>query len=69
MRSAGPVAQRPALPARMVAQRTFERTMGAGQRCRALTEDYLAAVATVRSTLTPKMVTEFAEDTKRHVLS
>ena len=52
--------------ARTVAQRTFERTMDAGQRCHATTEDYQVAVADVRPTLTPQMVTEFAEDIEQY---
>lgn len=48
--------------ARTVAQRTFEQSMDTGRRCRATTDDYLAAVGAMRPTLTPPMVTEFAED-------
>lgn len=55
--------------ARTVAQRTFEQTMDAGHRCHATTEDYLVAVADVRPTLTPEMVTEFAEDIEQFARS
>jgi len=48
--------------ARTVAQQTFERTMDAGHRCHASTADFLAAIAGVRPTLTPGMVSAFAED-------
>ena len=48
--------------ARTVAQHTFEQSMDTGHRCRATTEDYLQAVSEMRATLTPSMVSEFAED-------
>jgi transitional endoplasmic reticulum ATPase len=48
--------------ARTVAQQTFEQTMDAGHRCQASTQDFLTAIADIRPTLTPSMVSEFAED-------
>lgn len=48
--------------ARTVAQRTFECTVDSGVRCHATTEDYLAALAAMRPTLTDDMVREFEED-------
>jgi transitional endoplasmic reticulum ATPase len=52
--------------ARTVAQQTFEQTMDAGRRCQASTRDFLAAIADVRPTLTPSMVSEFAEDIEQY---
>jgi transitional endoplasmic reticulum ATPase len=52
--------------ARTVAQQTFEQTMDAGHRCRASTQDFLAAIADVRPTLTPSMVSDFAEDISQY---
>ncbi|MEO9139370.1 MAG: bifunctional GNAT family N-acetyltransferase/ATP-binding protein [Jatrophihabitans sp.] len=52
--------------ARTVAQQTFEKSMDSGQRCRAVTEDFLVAIAGVRPTLTPTMVDEFAEDIEQY---
>jgi GNAT superfamily N-acetyltransferase len=52
--------------ARTVAQQTFERTMDAGHRCRASTRDVLAVIADVRPTLTPSMLSDFAEDIEHY---
>jgi GNAT superfamily N-acetyltransferase len=52
--------------ARTVAQQTFEHTMDAGHRCRASTQDFLAAIAEVRPTLTPSMLSDFAEDIEHY---
>jgi transitional endoplasmic reticulum ATPase len=52
--------------ARTVAQQTFEHTMDAGHRCHASTQDFLAAVADVRPTLTASMLSDFAEDIEHY---
>jgi GNAT superfamily N-acetyltransferase len=52
--------------ARTVAQQTFEQTMDAGHRCRASTDDFLIAVASIRPTLTPSMLSDFAEDMEHY---
>ncbi len=52
--------------ARTVAQQTFEKSMDSGQRCRAVTKDFLVAIADVRPTLTPIMADEFAEDIEQY---
>jgi transitional endoplasmic reticulum ATPase len=52
--------------ARTVAQQTFEKSMDAGHRCRASTQDFLRAIADVRPTLTPTMVSDFAEDIEQY---
>jgi transitional endoplasmic reticulum ATPase len=51
--------------ARKAAQRAFEREHFAGAGSRATTDDFLAAIAETRATLTPGMVEEFAADTAR----
>ena len=51
--------------ARKAAQRAFEREHFAGAGSRATTDDFLAAIAETRATLTPGMVDEFAADTAR----
>ncbi|MGH8402480.1 MAG: ATP-binding protein [Gammaproteobacteria bacterium] len=51
---------------RTVAQLTFERTMDAGQRCVASTQDCLKSIGDIRPTLTPNMVSEFTEDIRRY---
>jgi SpoVK/Ycf46/Vps4 family AAA+-type ATPase len=48
--------------ARKAAQAAFEREVRSGQGPRATTEDYLAAIADTRPTLTPTAITEFGED-------
>ena len=48
---------------RKAAQRAFEREHFAGEGSRATTDDFLAAIAETRATLTPAMVEEFAADT------
>jgi transitional endoplasmic reticulum ATPase len=52
--------------ARTVAQHTFEATMDAGYRCHASTQDVLTAIAGVRPTLTPSMISDFVEDTQQY---
>lgn len=52
--------------ARTVAQQTFERTMDAGRRCTASTQDCLQAIGGIRPTLTPAMVGEFTEDIQHY---
>lgn len=52
--------------ARTVAQLTFERTMDAGQRCVASTQDCLKSIGDIHPTLTPNMVSEFTEDIQRY---
>ena len=51
--------------ARKAAQRAFEREHFAGHGSRATTDDFLAAIAETRATLTPAMVEEFLADTTR----
>ena len=51
--------------ARKAAQRAFEREHFAGHGSRATTDDFLAAIADTRATLTPAMVEEFVADTAR----
>jgi AAA+ superfamily predicted ATPase len=51
--------------ARKAAQRAFEREHFAGGGSRATTDDFLAAIAETRATLTPAMVEEFIADTTR----
>ena len=51
--------------ARKAAQRAFEREHFAGRGSRATTDDFLAAIAETRATLTPAMVEEFLADTTR----
>jgi SpoVK/Ycf46/Vps4 family AAA+-type ATPase len=51
--------------ARKAAQRAFEREHFAGRGSRATTDDFLAAIAETRATLTPEMVEEFVADTTR----
>ena len=51
--------------ARKAAQRAFEREHFAGAGSRATTDDFLAAIAETRATLTPAMVDEFDADTAR----
>ena len=51
--------------ARKAAQRAFEREHFAGSGSRATTDDFLAAIAETRPTLTPEMVEAFASDTAR----
>jgi len=51
--------------ARKAAQRAFEREHFAGRGSRATTEDFLAAIAVTRATLTKAMVEEFVADTER----
>lgn len=51
--------------ARKAAQRAFEREHFAGRGSRATTNDFLAAIAETRATLTPAMVEEFVADTER----
>jgi transitional endoplasmic reticulum ATPase len=51
--------------ARKAAQRAFEREHFAGRGSRATTDDFLAAIADTRATLTPAMVEEFIADTER----
>jgi SpoVK/Ycf46/Vps4 family AAA+-type ATPase len=51
--------------ARKAAQRAFEREHFAGGGSRATTEDFLAAIAETRTTLTPAMVEEFVADMTR----
>ena len=51
--------------ARKAAQRAFEREHFAGGGSRATTDDFLAAIAETRATLTPAMVEEFVADTAR----
>jgi AAA+ superfamily predicted ATPase len=51
--------------ARKAAQRAFEREHFAGRGSRATTDDFLAAIAETRATLTPAMVEEFVADTAR----
>ena len=52
--------------AQQVAMRAFERTIETGSRVRAGTEDYLAAVAATRPTLTPDDVADFGQDIERY---
>jgi SpoVK/Ycf46/Vps4 family AAA+-type ATPase len=52
--------------ARTVAQQTFEKSMDAGHRCQASTQDFLTAIADVRPTLTASMVSDFAEDIEKY---
>lgn len=49
-----------------VAQQTFEKTMDAGHRCVASTQDCLKAIGDIRPTLTPNMVSEFMEDIQQY---
>jgi transitional endoplasmic reticulum ATPase len=51
--------------ARKAAQRAFEREHFDGSGSRATTDDFLAAIAETRATLTPAMVEEFVADTAR----
>jgi len=51
--------------ARKAAQRAFEREHFAGSGSRATTDDFLAAIAETRATLTPGMVEDFLADTAR----
>jgi len=51
--------------ARKAAQRAFEREHFAGRGSRATSDDFLAAIAETRATLTPAMVEEFVADTAR----
>ena len=51
--------------ARKAAQRAFEREHFAGRGSRATTDDFLAAIAVTRATLTKAMVEEFLVDTDR----
>ena len=51
--------------ARKAAQRAFEREHFAGGGSRATTDDFLAAIAETRATLTPAMLEEFLADTTR----
>jgi transitional endoplasmic reticulum ATPase len=51
--------------ARKAAQRAFEREHFSGHGSRATTDDFLAAIAETRATLTPAMVEAFIEDTTR----
>jgi transitional endoplasmic reticulum ATPase len=51
--------------ARKAAQRAFEREHFEGSRQRARTEDFLAAIAATKPTLTAEMVSSFDEDTDR----
>jgi SpoVK/Ycf46/Vps4 family AAA+-type ATPase len=51
--------------ARKAAQRAFEREHFAGHGSRATTEDFLAAIAETRATLTPDLVDQFVADTTR----
>ncbi|MDQ1511858.1 MAG: transitional endoplasmic reticulum ATPase, partial [Actinomycetota bacterium] len=51
--------------ARKAAQRAFEREHFDGTGSRATTDDFLAAIAETRATLTPAMVEEFVADTAR----
>ncbi len=51
--------------ARKAAQRAFEREHFAGNGSRATTDDFLAAIAVTRATLTPEMVEDFVADTER----
>jgi SpoVK/Ycf46/Vps4 family AAA+-type ATPase len=51
--------------ARKAAQRAFEREHFAGNGSRATTDDFLAAIAVTRATLTPEMVDDFVADTER----
>jgi transitional endoplasmic reticulum ATPase len=51
--------------ARKAAQRAFEREHFDGAGSRATTDDFLAAIAETRATLTPDMVDEFVADTAR----
>jgi transitional endoplasmic reticulum ATPase len=51
--------------ARKAAQRAFEREHFDGTGSRATTDDFLAAIAETRATLTPAMVDEFVADTAR----
>src|SRR5712692_2886856 len=51
--------------ARKAAQRAFEREHFAGRGSRATTDDFLAAIAETRATLTPAIVEEFIADTTR----
>jgi len=51
--------------ARKAAQRAFEREHFEGSGSRATTDDFLAAIAETRPTLTPAMVEAFASDTAR----
>ena len=52
--------------AQQVAAAAFEQTLRAGQRVLATTQDYLAAVAVTRPTLTAQDVTAFREDIARY---
>ncbi|MBC7374102.1 MAG: AAA family ATPase, partial [Frankiales bacterium] len=52
--------------AQQVAQLAFERTLHAGERVRAGTDDYLAAIARTRPTLSAQDVTDFAADIERY---
>ena len=45
--------------------RAFEREHFAGNGSRATTDDFLAAIAVTRATLTPEMVEDFVADTER----
>ena len=51
--------------ARKAAQRAFEREHFEGNGSRATTDDFLAAIAETRPTLTPEMVEAFESDTAR----
>lgn len=51
--------------ARKAAQRAFERDHFEGSSHRARTEDFLAAIAATRPTLTTEMVSDFDDDTDR----
>lgn len=48
--------------ARMVAQRTFERTIDTGTRCHPSDQDYRAVITGMRPTLTGPMLAEFTAD-------
>jgi predicted nucleotidyltransferase len=51
--------------ARKAAQRAFEREHFEGSRQRARTDDFLAAIADTKPTLTAEIVSSFDEDTHR----
>jgi transitional endoplasmic reticulum ATPase len=51
--------------ARKAAQRAFEREHFDGHGSRATTDDFLAAIADTRATLTPALVEDFHADTAR----
>lgn len=53
--------------ARKGAHTAFEREVADRQNAPASTEDYLAAIADTRPTLTDQVLTEFDEDIERYV--